>query len=54
MSDRVRPIPSPARFGLTEQHAEGLLRAAGWWGVDGPPAAVEPVLTALSRSADPD
>src|SRR5256885_6541028 len=54
MVDRPRTVPSPARFGLTDDRAERALRAAGWWGDDGPAREREPVLAALSRSPDPD
>src|SRR6266567_5876403 len=54
MTERPRTMPAPARFGLTEERAERDLRAAGWWGTSGPVNGGEPVLTALSRSPDPD
>src|SRR5579883_188447 len=49
-----RFTPSPGRFGLTDEHAERELRAAGWWDSSGPTDAGLPVLGALSRSPDPD
>src|SRR5688500_5580728 len=49
-----RAISSAARFGLTEPRAEAALRAAGLWDDHGPVAEHELVLTALSRSPDPD
>jgi glutamate-ammonia-ligase adenylyltransferase len=54
MIDRARPVPSPARFGLTDGRAEAELRTAGWWGDEGPTAAAEATLVALSRAPDPD
>ncbi|SMD27244.1 bifunctional [glutamine synthetase] adenylyltransferase/[glutamine synthetase]-adenylyl-L-tyrosine phosphorylase [Kibdelosporangium aridum] len=54
MADRARTVTSPARFGLTDDRAEAALRAAGWWGDDGPVKDAEPMLVALSRSPDPD
>ncbi|EWC63066.1 Glutamate-ammonia-ligase adenylyltransferase [Actinokineospora spheciospongiae] len=54
MPDRSRPISSAARFGLTEPRAEAELRAAGLWDDHGPVPEHELVLTALSRSPDPD
>lgn len=54
MTDRPRSMPALARFGLTEERAEHDLRAAGWWDTTGPVAGGEPILTALSRSPDPD
>jgi glutamate-ammonia-ligase adenylyltransferase len=54
MVDRARIVPSTARFGLTDGRAEQELRAAGWWGDEGPVASREAVLTALSRAPDPD
>jgi glutamate-ammonia-ligase adenylyltransferase len=54
MVDRPRTVPAPARFGLTDARAEAALRAAGWWGDDGPVHEREAVLAALSRSPDPD
>src|SRR2546427_646553 len=54
MVDRARTVLSAARFGLTDGRAEQELRAAGWWGDEGPVAAREAVLVALSRSPDPD
>ncbi|WAL64768.1 bifunctional [glutamine synthetase] adenylyltransferase/[glutamine synthetase]-adenylyl-L-tyrosine phosphorylase [Amycolatopsis cynarae] len=54
MAEQVRGAASPARYGLTDDRAEAQLRSLGWWGEGGPePAGIE-VLTALSRSADPD
>ncbi|HEY3750693.1 MAG TPA: bifunctional [glutamine synthetase] adenylyltransferase/[glutamine synthetase]-adenylyl-L-tyrosine phosphorylase [Pseudonocardiaceae bacterium] len=54
MTDRPRSMPALARFGLTEERAEHDLRAAGWWGTNGPVDGGETVLTALSRTPDPD
>ncbi|RSM60081.1 bifunctional [glutamine synthetase] adenylyltransferase/[glutamine synthetase]-adenylyl-L-tyrosine phosphorylase [Kibdelosporangium aridum] len=54
MADRARTVTSTARFGLTDDRAEAALRAAGWWGDDGPVKDAEPMLVALSRSPDPD
>jgi len=47
-------MPSPARFGLTGASAEKQLRALGWWTGSGPATGAEAVLSALSRSPDPD
>ncbi|WP_424184491.1 bifunctional [glutamine synthetase] adenylyltransferase/[glutamine synthetase]-adenylyl-L-tyrosine phosphorylase [Actinokineospora sp. G85] len=52
MADRV--TSSTARFGLTESRAEAELRAAGLWDDHGPVTNHELILTALSRSPDPD
>ncbi|WP_156754225.1 bifunctional [glutamine synthetase] adenylyltransferase/[glutamine synthetase]-adenylyl-L-tyrosine phosphorylase [Actinokineospora pegani] len=52
MADRV--TSSTARFGLTESRAEAELRAAGLWDDHGPVVEHELILTALSRSPDPD
>jgi [glutamine synthetase] adenylyltransferase / [glutamine synthetase]-adenylyl-L-tyrosine phosphorylase len=49
-----RGTPSPARFGLTGQRADGELRRLGWWDYDGPRGDDETLLLALSRSPDPD
>jgi glutamate-ammonia-ligase adenylyltransferase len=54
MADRARTVVSTARFGLTDDHAEVELRAAVWWADGGPVKGAEPMLTALSRSPDPD
>ena len=54
MAEQSRGAASPARYGLTDDRAETQLRAAGWWTDAGPAAATRHVLTALSRSADPD
>jgi glutamate-ammonia-ligase adenylyltransferase len=54
MADRARTVQSTARFGLTDDRADAALRAAGWWGDGGPVKGAEPMLTALSRSPDPD
>jgi glutamate-ammonia-ligase adenylyltransferase len=51
---RDRAAPKPGRFGLTDDRAEERLRAAGWWQADGPAEASEPVLHAVSLTADPD
>ncbi|MBA8825562.1 glutamate-ammonia-ligase adenylyltransferase [Saccharopolyspora lacisalsi] len=54
-SSRTGSAPSPARYGFSDaQRAEAQLRAAGWWSHRGPLEAAEPVVTALSRTADPD
>jgi glutamate-ammonia-ligase adenylyltransferase len=53
MIDRARPVPSPARFGLTAGRAESELRAAGWWG-EGPLPEAEATLGALAKAPDPD
>ena len=53
MSEALRST-SPARYGLTEARAEELLTAAGWWARGRATDAGEAVLTALSRSPDPD
>jgi [glutamine synthetase] adenylyltransferase / [glutamine synthetase]-adenylyl-L-tyrosine phosphorylase len=54
MPDPVRSHVSIARYGLTDDRAREYLRAAGWWGEDGPVPEYEPTLVALSRSPDPD
>lgn len=54
MPDQSRGAGSPARYGLTDSRAEDYLRAAGWWGETGPEVSSVDVLTALSRSPDPD
>ena len=54
MSEQARGAASPARYGLTDDRAEAELRAAGWWTDVGPDPASVPVLTALSKAADPD
>jgi [glutamine synthetase] adenylyltransferase / [glutamine synthetase]-adenylyl-L-tyrosine phosphorylase len=54
MAEQVRGAASPARYGFTDDRAEGQLRTAGWWTDAGPDPASMAVLTALSRSADPD
>ena len=54
MAEQARGAASPARYGLTGDRAEAQLRAAGWWNDAGPDPANVPVLTALSRAADPD
>ncbi|GAA1993374.1 bifunctional [glutamine synthetase] adenylyltransferase/[glutamine synthetase]-adenylyl-L-tyrosine phosphorylase [Amycolatopsis minnesotensis] len=54
MAERVRPTASAARYGFTDDRADAQLRAAGWWTDNGPADGAAPVLTALSRSADPD
>jgi glutamate-ammonia-ligase adenylyltransferase len=54
MPERTRGTGSPARYGFTDRRAEEQLRAAGWWGEVGPDEASIAILTALSRSADPD
>jgi glutamate-ammonia-ligase adenylyltransferase len=51
MTDRAR---SPARYGLTGDTAEAELRAAGWWQDAGAHPDKLRILTALSRSAEPD
>ena len=54
MADRARSVLSAARFGLTDDRADEALRDAGWWSDGGAVSQYEPVLAALSRSADPD
>ncbi|HVW44027.1 MAG TPA: bifunctional [glutamine synthetase] adenylyltransferase/[glutamine synthetase]-adenylyl-L-tyrosine phosphorylase [Amycolatopsis sp.] len=54
MAEQARGAASPARYGFTDDRAEPQLRAAGWWTDAGPDPASVPVLTALSRAADPD
>lgn len=54
MADRARSTASAARYGFTDPRAEGQLRAAGWWDDAGPVEAAADVLSALSRTADPD
>ncbi|MFD8499905.1 bifunctional [glutamine synthetase] adenylyltransferase/[glutamine synthetase]-adenylyl-L-tyrosine phosphorylase [Amycolatopsis sp. NPDC059657] len=54
MADRARLTASAARYGFTDERAEGQLRAAGWWGASGPVEGAVDVLTALARAADPD
>ncbi|MFD2420435.1 bifunctional [glutamine synthetase] adenylyltransferase/[glutamine synthetase]-adenylyl-L-tyrosine phosphorylase [Amycolatopsis pigmentata] len=54
MPEQSRGAGSPARYGLTDSRAEEYLRAAGWWGATGPEGSSLDVLTALSRSPDPD
>src|SRR2546423_3414021 len=54
MVDRPRTVLSPAGFGLTDARAETALRAAGWWGDDGPVGEREAALAALFRTPDPD
>ena len=54
MAEQTRGVASPARYGLTDDRAEAQLRAAHWWTAGGPDPASIPVLTALSRAADPD
>jgi len=54
MADRARTTASAARYGFTDSRAEGQLRAAGWWDDAGPVATATDVLSALSRTADPD
>ncbi|WP_086825313.1 bifunctional [glutamine synthetase] adenylyltransferase/[glutamine synthetase]-adenylyl-L-tyrosine phosphorylase [Allokutzneria sp. NRRL B-24872] len=54
MSNRAHAATSPARFGLTEQRAEELLRGFGWWLAGGPAEHAADLLGALSRSPDPD
>ncbi|MER7016280.1 bifunctional [glutamine synthetase] adenylyltransferase/[glutamine synthetase]-adenylyl-L-tyrosine phosphorylase [Saccharopolyspora sp. NPDC000359] len=53
-SSRSGSVPSPARYGFTDaSRAEAQLRRAGWWSDRGPEGA-EPIVTALSRTPDPD
>ncbi|KAA5826719.1 bifunctional [glutamine synthetase] adenylyltransferase/[glutamine synthetase]-adenylyl-L-tyrosine phosphorylase [Saccharopolyspora hirsuta] len=53
-SSRSGSVPSPARYGFTDaSRAEAQLRRAGWWSDRGPEEA-EPIVTALSRTPDPD
>ncbi|WP_236795328.1 bifunctional [glutamine synthetase] adenylyltransferase/[glutamine synthetase]-adenylyl-L-tyrosine phosphorylase [Amycolatopsis sp. GM8] len=54
MVEQARGAASPARYGFTDDRAEGQLRAAGWWTDAGPDPSSTGVLIALSRSADPD
>ncbi|HVV14423.1 bifunctional [glutamine synthetase] adenylyltransferase/[glutamine synthetase]-adenylyl-L-tyrosine phosphorylase [Amycolatopsis sp.] len=54
MAEQARGTASPARYGFTDDRAETQLRAAGWWTNTGPDPASIDVLSALSRSADPD
>src|SRR6266540_3123331 len=54
MADRARTTASAARYGFTDVRAEGQLRAAGWWDDAGPIEPAADVLSALSRTADPD
>lgn len=54
MVERVRPTASAARYGFTDARADGQLRAAGWWTESGPDDSSADVLSALSRTADPD
>jgi glutamate-ammonia-ligase adenylyltransferase len=54
MVEQARGAASPARYGLTDDRADGQLRAAGWWTNAGPDQSSAGVLIALSRSADPD
>ncbi|MTD59429.1 bifunctional [glutamine synthetase] adenylyltransferase/[glutamine synthetase]-adenylyl-L-tyrosine phosphorylase [Amycolatopsis pithecellobii] len=54
MVEQARGAASPARYGFTDDRAEGLLCAAGWWTGGGPEQSSTDVLIALSRSADPD
>lgn len=45
---------SPAWFGLTDERAQRRLGGLGWWGERGPASDYADVLSALSRSPDPD
>ncbi|KAA9155572.1 bifunctional [glutamine synthetase] adenylyltransferase/[glutamine synthetase]-adenylyl-L-tyrosine phosphorylase [Amycolatopsis acidicola] len=54
MAEQARGAASPARYGFTDDRAEAQLRAAGWWTDTGPAPECLDVLSALSRSADPD
>ncbi|ATE52639.1 MULTISPECIES: bifunctional [glutamine synthetase] adenylyltransferase/[glutamine synthetase]-adenylyl-L-tyrosine phosphorylase [Actinosynnema] len=54
MTDPARSSTSPARFGLTDPRSGDHLRDAGWWDDRGPTGGVDPVLSALARSPDPD
>ncbi|TNC21394.1 bifunctional [glutamine synthetase] adenylyltransferase/[glutamine synthetase]-adenylyl-L-tyrosine phosphorylase [Amycolatopsis alkalitolerans] len=54
MVEQARGAASPARYGFTDDRAEGQLRAAGWWTDAGPDQSSTGVLIALSRAADPD
>ncbi|MFB9902385.1 bifunctional [glutamine synthetase] adenylyltransferase/[glutamine synthetase]-adenylyl-L-tyrosine phosphorylase [Allokutzneria oryzae] len=54
MSNRAHAATSPARFGLTEERAEEQLRGLGWWQAGGPAEHAAALLSALSRSPDPD
>lgn len=54
-SQRSGAVPSPARYGFSDvQRAESQLRAAGWWGDQGPIRDCEAIMVALSRAPDPD
>ncbi|AUS77959.1 bifunctional glutamine-synthetase adenylyltransferase/deadenyltransferase [Actinoalloteichus sp. AHMU CJ021] len=54
MAEESRPAPWLGRFGLTDARTHPMLAAAGWWEADRVPPGLEPVLGALSASADPD
>lgn len=54
MVERARPTASAARYGFTDARADRQLRAAGWWTESGPDGSAADVLSALSRTADPD
>ncbi|MDV6014591.1 bifunctional [glutamine synthetase] adenylyltransferase/[glutamine synthetase]-adenylyl-L-tyrosine phosphorylase [Haloechinothrix sp. LS1_15] len=54
MIPRERLGQSPVRFGLTDDRAEERLATVGLWTPQGPAPGSEPVLAALSRTADPD
>lgn len=54
MREPIRTHASAARFGFTGKQAEERLRAAGWWTATGPADGSEKILTALSRTPDPD
>lgn len=54
MAEQARGSASPARYGLTDDRAGERLRAAGWWTDAGPDQRSTDVLSAISRSADPD
>lgn len=51
---RDRPAPKPGRFGLTDERAAIHLTSVGWWDSHGPVLGSEDIVTALSRTADPD
>lgn len=51
---RERLARTPVRFGMTDDRARERLVAAGLWSNEGPQPGSEPVLHALSNTADPD
>ncbi|OZM69925.1 bifunctional glutamine-synthetase adenylyltransferase/deadenyltransferase [Amycolatopsis antarctica] len=54
MAERTRANATTAKFGFGDERAGADLRAAGWWGEDGPLPDAERILVALGRSPDPD